>query len=246
MGQGGVAGNVPVQMLRQIRHLDLLVFPKGVDAQEYHIVRSGFRMLAGKENANDPGIRVTVCMPGKCIVNADGGEVGACRFQIFCNAGVCLSQSDHIPAEPEDLLIFLQQGPVQPGYFVVLTVGIVVAELGVAEFISRKEHGCAPAAQQGGKGIFDKPHAQCPDLLIVRVSLGAAVPAVSTVVPVRIVPAVGFVVFGVVGVQIIQGKAIVTGEKIDGGIVPPVYRVVQIRRAGDPVDGCLRHARISL
>jgi hypothetical protein len=43
-----------------------------------------------------------------------------------------------------------RQLPVQPGYFVVLAVGVVVAELGAAEFVAAQQHGRALREEQRG------------------------------------------------------------------------------------------------
>ena len=49
---------------------------------------------------------------------------------------VFFSESDHILEKPEHILIFFEQIPVQPRGNVILTVGIIIAELGIAELIS--------------------------------------------------------------------------------------------------------------
>ena len=53
---------------------------------------------------------------------------------------VLASQLDELAHEVDQLGIFLDIGPRKPADFVVLTVGVVVAELRVVDLISREQH----------------------------------------------------------------------------------------------------------
>ena len=50
-------------------------------------------------------------------------------------------ERNHAFEETKDFLVRRQLAPIQPSRLIVLVVGIVVAELGVEEFISGSEHG---------------------------------------------------------------------------------------------------------
>ena len=152
----------------------------------------------------------------------------------------------HIPEEIVYLPIFLEPLPVQPGDAVVLAVGVVVPELRVAEFVPGIEHGRAPAAHQGGEGILHHAATQGLHLHILRLPLHAAVPAIAVVVPVRVVPAVLLIVFHIVGVEVVQGEAVMAGQEVHGRALPPLQRIVHVPGAGDPGDGRPRQAPVPL
>ena len=82
------------------------------------------------------------------------------------------------------------------------------------------------------------------DSLVVRLPFGAAVPTVVVVRTVRIVPAVVLVVLCVIAVEVIQRKAVVAGQEVDGGIQSAVDGIIQIRRTDDPLCGDGRAAGI--
>ena len=125
--------------------------------------------------------------------------------------------------------MLFQEGPVQPGDLVVLAVGVVVAELGVAEFISCKEHGCPAAAHKDSAGVADHPHAKGEDLRVIGLPLRSAVPAPVVICTVSVLPAICLIVLFVVGIQIVEREAVMAGEKIDGGVGAPDLRVVDVR-----------------
>src|SRR5699024_10312100 len=112
----------------------------------------------------------------------------------------------------------------QPGYLIVLTVGVVVAELRVAEFVTSREHGRAAAAQQHRERISAQAAAQRVDGRVVGLPFRAAVPAVVVVGAVGVVPAVALIVLFVVGIQVIEREAVVTGQEIDRRILPLIGR----------------------
>jgi len=49
------------------------------------------------------------------------------------------SESDHLFPESQQSGIFLLILPVQPGNFIILTVGIVISLLGITEFVSHED-----------------------------------------------------------------------------------------------------------
>ena len=102
--------------------------------------------------------------------------------------------------ELENLLVLLQQIPIQPRSDIVLTVGVIIAKLRVAELIPRQEHGNAPAAHQEGKGVAHHAAAQGVHSRVPRIPLCAAVPTVVIVGAVHVVFAVFLVVLLIIGV----------------------------------------------
>ena len=195
-------------------------------------------------NESAVGIRTTV--PRITVVNADLRQIACHRLRLLAQNGIALPETDHIPHKIMNLPVFFQSRPVQPGYDIVLTVGIVVAKLRVAELVAAVEHRRSAAAEQRRKRIFHHAPAQSLDLRIVRLSLGTAVPAVSVVVAVRIVPAVFLIVLRIVRVQIIERKTVMTGQEIHRCALTSVHRIVQIRRTDDAVDRGSRHAPVAL
>ena len=145
-----------------------------------------------------------------------------------------------------EVFVLFQVIPVEPGDLIVLTVGIVVALLRVQELVSGQNHGHAPAEEEDRHGVLRQLFPEGKDARVFGFSLGAAVPAAVVIGPVRIVPAVGFIMLSPVGIQVMKGKAVVAGDKVYGSVVASVVRVIDISGAGDPVCGCLPHAVIAL
>ena len=102
----------------------------------------------------------------------------------------------------------------EPGHFVVLAVGIVVALLGAADFIAGLEHRHALGKEQGGQDAPFFPLAQCIDGRIVGWPFGIRSSNCGCCYsPSLIVLAVGLVVLVVVGDQIVQGEAVVARSR---------------------------------
>ncbi len=110
------------------------------------------------------------------------------------------TEMDHVLIELEVILVSRQKVPVEPADLVILTVAVVVAVLGVSEFIARQDHGRTAAAHKNGDRISHHLETKGFDLGISRLSLFAAVPAAVIVGAVIVVPTVGFVVLAVVGI----------------------------------------------
>ena len=219
--------------------------------------------MTGKTDANGSripcgrlsGSRVSAVYPHPFQA---AGRVG----KLPADGGMLQAKADHITEKIKQLPVLFQKPPVQPGNLVVLTVGVVVSILGIAEFISGQEHGRAPAAQKHCTGVADQAHAQGKHGFLVRLSFCPAVPAPVVVRAVRIVPAVGLVVLFIIGIQIVQGKAVVAGEEIHAGIVArvvpdppavfPVFlfllpaRSVHVEGTRDPHGGVFRFPEVSL
>ena len=157
-----------------------------------------------------------------------------------------LAESDHIAEKFKEILVLMKQIPVQPRDRIVLTIGIVISESCIAEFIAGEEHGSPPAAHEYGTGILDHPETQCKDFRIVCISLHTTVPAVVVVISVRVIPAVCFIVFLVIAVQVIERESVVAGQEVDGSIAAAVDRIIQIRGTGHSLCGDPRHLAVPL
>ena len=125
------------------------------------------------------------------------------------------AEADHIFTELIVLLVLLPVSPVQPGNLVILTVGIVIAKLGIQEFIPRNEHGRSTAAHQASKGILCKLVRELQHIFIFGIALYATVPASVVIGPVRIVPAVILIMLLIIGIEITKGKTVMAGDKIN-------------------------------
>ena len=232
---GGVEHQTPPQAGGQLRQALPMCLPVGIDRQQNQVVGGVVLVPAGEEHADLPGLLIHLGVPGCPVVKGHRGPAAPGRGGLSADNGVCFAEGDHLRDKVEQILVVFQPGPVQPGNLVVLTVGVVVAELGVGKFVPRQEHGSAPAAQQHGEGVFYQPVPKGQHLRIRGVSLHAAVPAVVVVGPVGVAPAVGLVVLDVVGVQVVQGKAVVAGEEVHRGVLP-LGGGIQVGGAGDALD----------
>src|SRR5574340_504082 len=103
---------------------------------------------------------------------------------------VRLSQRDQLPDECVQRPVALGQTPIVPAEVVVLTIGIVVAELRSAHFVSPAQHRHPLRKQEGRQHVPFLPHSQVVDGLILRRPFDAAVPTQVVVVTVLVVLAV--------------------------------------------------------
>ena len=111
-------------------------------------------------------------------MNALGRQAARTFAPVCGDNAVLLAKGDHIFEELKHIRVFFLARPVEPRGYVVLTIGVVVAELGVAKFVSGKEQRGSTAAHKRGKGILDQLSSERVDLGIVGFALAAAVPAV--------------------------------------------------------------------
>src|SRR5215472_12336447 len=111
--------------------------------------------------------------------------------------------------------VLVDQRPIEPGYFVVLTEAVIVPALGAAHLVSLQQHRHAGCQQRHSQEVLDLAVAQPLDLRVSRWSLDAAVPAEIVVRAVAVPLSVLLVVLAIVGNQIIEREAIVAGYEID-------------------------------
>ena len=241
----GVHGPVPAHGGGQLGQGDGQLLPPGVGGHIDHL-GPGVPLPAGEHHAHIAVVAVKGPVPpGGDAVEAHVGEAAGAVAGPGPDHPVLLAEADHILEELEHIPVGLQPVPVQPGDHVVLTVGVVVAELGVAELVSGQKHGGPPGAHEQGEGVAAHPAAEGVDLRVVRLPLRAAVPAVVVVGPVGVVPAVGQVVLFVVAEQVPEGKAVVAGDEVHRG-VGAALTAVHILRAHQTQGGRLGAALAAL
>ena len=166
-------------------------------------------------------------------------------FEILTDDRMIFAEPDHILKEIEQILIFFEETPVQPGDQVILAIRVIISITCVCEFITGEEHWSSAAAKQNGTGIFHQLFTKCQNGRIICFAFYATVPAVIVVSSVSVPPTVGFIMLLVITVQVTKREAIMTGEKVDGSISTSVSRIVQIRRTCDSCGSSLGKEVIS-
>src|SRR5271156_4961733 len=126
------------------------------------------------------------------------------------------AERNHALEETKYILILPQLIPVQPPRFIVLVIGIVVAELRIQEFIASSEHRDAVRQHQQTAEILYLLPAEREHLRWRRfVPFVATVPAVVVVSAITVVATVRPVMFVVIGHEIEEGKAVVRSYVVD-------------------------------
>src|SRR6266446_891802 len=124
-------------------------------------------------------------------------------------------ERNHAFEETKNFLVRRQLAPVQPSRFVVLVIGIVVAELRVQEFVPGSEHWGSVREEQQAAEILDLPP---PQLQHCRsrpfVSFVATVPTVVVVRAILIIVTIRPVAFTVVRDEIVQGESVVGSYEV--------------------------------
>src|ERR1700676_5598054 len=115
------------------------------------------------------------------------------------------AQLGHMADEIDLVVAFaIKAFPVDPAYFVVLTIGIVVAVLRVADFVAGQNQRQALPQQYARQPVLSKLEAQRVYRRVVDRAFMAAIVAVILARAVAIILAVGLVVLFVVAEQIRQ------------------------------------------
>src|SRR5580704_8648368 len=144
-----------------------------------------------------------------------------------------LAKLDDLVGEREQLLVNVL--PVQPGSFIVLAIGIVVAMLSPAEFVTGQQHRNAERQEQRRDKIALLPRTQnVYGFAITGRALDAAVPGSIVGLAVAILFAIFLVVPVVVTDQVIQREAVMSGQKIDARVRLAAARFIEVRAARQP------------
>ena len=115
---------------------------------------------------------------------------------------VRVSHRDHVARKFEKFLLAFVERPIQPGQFVVLTIGIVIALLRHAKLVAAEHHRHAMAEQDRSEQIATCLEAPVEHSRFVTWSLDTKIESKIVVGAIAIVLAVGFIVFLVVGNKI--------------------------------------------
>ena len=105
--------------------------------------------------------------------------------------------------------------PVEPGYGIVLRIGVVVAALGVADLRARPDHRGAARQQQRGEQVAPVPGPGGQDGAVLGRALDTVVPGEVGVAAVAVAFAVGLVVLAVVGHEVGEREAVVGRDEVD-------------------------------
>src|SRR5262245_55196059 len=130
------------------------------------------------------------------------------------------------------LFLAAERRPIHPASRIVLTIGVVVATLAVADLVSRQQQRHALRQHEAEQEIAPQLASQLEDLGIVRRSLHPAIRAVILLRVVAIVLAVCLVVLALVAHEIGEREAIVDRDEIDARARAAVIVMEQIGRAG--------------
>ena len=142
--------------------------------------------------------------------------VGLARQEtLTAHIGMMLTERNHELEKPEEVSVFLNQLPIEPADFVILTIGVVISLLGVPDFITSQEHGYSLREQENSHKIFDLALSQCFYVWITRLSFQTMVATVILIGTIAVVFPVGLIVFGMVGYQVIEREAVMTRDEID-------------------------------
>ncbi len=137
-------------------------------------------------------------------------------------------EGDHFFHEAEHVAVCAGQAPIEPAYFVVLAVGVVVAPLGPEDLVAGTYHGDSLAQHKKGHKVLRLLFPQCRDRGLAGFPLDAAVPTVVLITAVAIPFAVRFVVLEVVAHQVAQSEAVMAGDEIDAVGGQPAGRLIQV------------------
>ena len=171
-------------------------------------------------------------------MDADRREPKPGRTAFSADCRVFFAECNHIPEKFVNFSIFFQQRPVQPGNFIVLAVGVVVAKLRIAKFVSRQKHRRSAAAQQHRTGIFDHSFPKRFYSGVVGFSLVPTVPAPVIVTSIKISPSISLIMLLVIRIKIIQGKSIMAGQEIHRSMFSADSGIIDVRRTGNSLKRC--------
>jgi hypothetical protein len=128
-----------------------------------------------------------------------------------------LGKGNRLLEELQDIRIPLRQFPIEPTDLIVLAVGVVIALLRPAHFITGQHHRRSPTYQQDRQGILDLLQAKSGDLSVLRRAFPAAVPAVVVIGAVGVPFAIGVVVLAVIRDEVHECEAVMGGDEVYRG-----------------------------
>src|SRR5258708_3147975 len=144
---------------------------------------------------------------------------------------VC-AQKSHIAMH---ISVLRNQRPVEPTDLVVLAIGVVVTLLRAPHFVAHRYHRETQRQHRHREEILHLPVAE-----LLHVGVGGGTfnsPIITSIVvsTVAVAFAIGLVVLAVVGNQIVECEAVVTGHEIDAGLRLALLATVDLRAAEQPI-----------
>ena len=127
--------------------------------------------------------------------------------------------------------MFIQQRPVEPGGFIILGVGVVIPLLRPPHLVTHEQHRRAKSEQVGNHEVLNLAAAHRFDAWVGAGSFHTIVPAQVVIAAVAIILTVRLVVLAVVCDQVVQGKAVVAGDKVDAPLRLTLLAAEDIRAA---------------
>src|SRR5262245_55229388 len=126
--------------------------------------------------------------------------------------------------------------PVEPTGLIVLAVGIVVTLLRVAHFVAHQNHWYAKREYRDRQEVFHLPVSQLFYCAIIARALNSAIPAAVVIHAIAIAFAIRFVVFVVIGNEVVEGKSVMTGYEVDALLRLPSLVTIDFRAADQAVS----------
>src|ERR1019366_7797886 len=151
---------------------------------------------------------------GRDTVRAEPTDLGVRVELLLTQNRMRSTKGNHAAGEAVHFLVLLQLAPVTPTGLVVLAVGVVVAALRAAKFITAEQHRNPARDQQGQKEVLDLAFPQGLDPSIRRLAFSAIVLAEVGVGTVVVVFSVCFIVLVAIAHQVVQSEAVVSGNEV--------------------------------
>src|ERR1700681_2029362 len=146
------------------------------------------------------------------------------------------TQFDELCDEIQKIALLLSALPVMPAQLIILAIGIVIAELSACDLVAAADHWHALGEQKRCQKVPNLATTRPEYSRILGWSFSPHVPGVVVVGPVLIVFPICDVVLVVVAHQVMQGKTVMRGDEVDGGIRLAAVVLVEIAAARDAVS----------
>lgn len=144
-----------------------------------------------------------------------------------------LAKREHVLEEAKHFLVFFKPTPIEPTCFIVLVVRIVVAALGLHEFVTHPKYRCSCGEHQQAAEILDLSFAK---IQYFSRCIRIAFPTVVTTELRRAIPivfAVGFIVLGIVRDKIVDRGTIMRRDVVDA--LEGTYAIAHLTDTWTPV-----------
>ena len=145
------------------------------------------------------------------------------------------TMGNEFPRESMEVLVAVEEVPVEPAGLIIVAIGIVVSGLAAPRLVSHRHHRYADRKHRDHQKIPYLSGSQCFDGRVVRWPFHAAIPAAIVVRAIAIVLAVRLVVLGLVGNKVVQREAVMASDEIDALLGLSFLMCVDIGAAQNPV-----------